>query len=150
MTKEQNVNDQPESTDLPEAVLAGDDRVPINWDTDPLQIQRNIVERIFKADSVDEVFNVYAGDATASIENKVFRVTGVDFAPYESEHGVIPMAHVTGAVAGEGEEMTWRTTSTSIVAMLAQLTALGAWPLDVRVVGAKTRGNFKAYHLEKA
>jgi hypothetical protein len=60
------------------------------------------------------------------------------------------MAHVDGTLEGDGEITSWRTTSTSIVAMLAKLHALQAFPLKVRIVGSKTRGNFMAYHLEKA
>jgi hypothetical protein len=122
-----------EERNVPEAVLANDDRIPIDWNTDPLAVQRKIVDRIFKAQT-----------------NKVFTVLEVSFAPYESEHGVIPMAHVDGTLEGDGEITSWRTTSTSIVAMLAKLHALQAFPLKVRIVGSKTRGNFMAYHLEKA
>ena len=64
--------DEPEN--LPDAVLSGDDRIPIDWNTDPLTVQRKIVDRIFKATTVDEVFEVYAGDATAALENRVFNV----------------------------------------------------------------------------
>jgi hypothetical protein len=126
-----------EERNQPEAVLANDDRIPIDWNTDPLAVQRKIVDRIFKA-------------ATSALANKVFTVLEVSFAPYESEHGVIPMAHVDGTLEGDGEITSWRTTSTSIVAMLAKLHALQAFPLKVRIVGSKTRGNFMAYHLEKA
>jgi hypothetical protein len=145
-------NDLPddEGTNLPDAVLANDDRIPIDWNTDPLAVQRKIVDRIFKASTVDEVFEVYAGDSTAALRNKVFTVLEVSFAPYESERGVIPMAHVDGTLEGDGEITSWRTTSTSIVAMLAKLHALQAFPLKVRIVGNPTRGNFTAYHLEKA
>jgi len=139
-----------EERNQPEAVLANDDRIPIDWNTDPLAVQRKIVDRIFKAQTVDEVFEVYEGDATSALANKVFTVLEVSFAPYESEHGVIPMAHVDGTLEGDGEITSWRTTSTSIVAMLAKLHALQAFPLKVRIVGSKTRGNFTAYHLEKA
>jgi hypothetical protein len=139
-----------EGTNLPDAVLANDDRIPIDWNTDPLAVQRKIVDRIFKASTVDEVFEVYAGDSTAALRNKVFTVLEVSFAPYESERGVIPMAHVDGTLEGDGEITSWRTTSTSIVAMLAKLHALQAFPLKVRIVGNPTRGNFTAYHLEKA
>ena len=138
-----------EERNVPEAVLANDDRIPIDWNTDPLAVQRKIVDRIFKAQTVDEVFEVYEGDATSALANKVFTVLEVSFAPYESEHGVIPMAHVDGTLEGDGEITSWRTTSTSIVAMLAKLHALQAFPLKVRIVGSKTRGNFMAYHLEK-
>jgi hypothetical protein len=145
-------NDLPddEGDNLPEAVLANDDRIPINWNTDPLAVQRKIVDRIFKASTVDEVFEVYAGDATAALANKVFNILEVSFSPYESEHGVIPMAHVDGTLEGDGEITSWRTTSSSIVAMLAKLQTLQAFPLKVRIVGSRTRGNFTAYHLEKA
>ena len=139
-----------EERNQPEAVLANDDRIPIDWNTDPLAVQHKIVDRIFKAQSIDEVFEVYAGDATSALANKVFTVLEVSFAPYESEHGVIPMAHVDGTLEGDGEITSWRTTSTSIVAMLAKLQQLQSFPLKVRIVGAKTRGNFTAYHLEKA
>jgi hypothetical protein len=135
---------------LPDAVLAGDDRIPIDWNTDPLAVQRKIVDRIFKASNVDEVFGIYAGDSTASMANKTFNILEVSFAPYESEHGVIPMAHVGGLVGDTGEITSWRTSSTSIVAMLAKLRQLEAFPLLVRIVGSKTRGGFTAYHLEKA
>ena len=47
-----------EERNLPEAVLSGDDRIPIDWNTDPLAVQRKIVDRIFKASTVDEVFEV--------------------------------------------------------------------------------------------
>jgi len=145
-------NDLPddEGDNLPDAVLANDDRIPIDWNTDPLAVQHKIVDRIFKAQSIDEVFEVYAGDATSALANKVFTVLEVSFAPYESEHGVIPMAHVDGTLEGDGEITSWRTTSTSIVAMLAKLHQLEAFPLKVRIIAAKTQGGFKAYHLEKA
>ena len=149
MTKQTDLPDD-EGDNLPDAVLANDDRIPIDWNTDPLAVQHKIVDRIFKAQSIDEVFEVYAGDATSALANKVFTVLEVSFAPYESEHGVIPMAHVDGTLEGDGEITSWRTTSTSIVAMLAKLQQLQAFPLKVRIVGAKTRGNFTAYHLEKA
>jgi hypothetical protein len=141
---------QDEGPALPEAVLSGDNRIPINWDVDPLSVQRSIVDRIFKAQTVDEVFEVYAGDATAALENKVFNILEVSFSPYESERGVIPMAHVDGLVEGTDEITSWRTTATSIVAMLAKLHQLQAFPLKVRIVAAKTQAGFKAYHLEKA
>jgi hypothetical protein len=145
-------NDLPDAGDsnLPDAVLAGDDRIPIDWNTDSLAVQRKIVDRIFKASNVDEVFEVYAGDATAALENKVFNILEVSFAPYESERGVIPMAHVDGTLEGDGEITSWRSTSTSIVAMLAKLHQLQAFPLKVRIIAAKTQSGFKAYHLEKA
>jgi hypothetical protein len=145
-------NDLPddEGTNLPDAVLANDDRIPIDWNTDPLAVQHKIVDRIFKAQSIDEVFEVYAGDATSALANKVFTVLEVSFAPYESEHGVIPMAHVDGTLEGDDEITSWRSTSTSIVAMLAKLHQLEVFPLKVRIVAAKTQGGFKAYHLEKA
>ena len=149
MTKQTDLPDD-EGDNLPDAVLANDDRIPIDWNTDPLAVQHKIVDRIFKAQSIDEVFEVYAGDATSALANKVFTVLEVSFAPYESEHGVIPMAHVDGTLEGDGEITSWRTTSTSIVAMLAKLQQLQAFPLKVRIVGSKTRGNFTAYHLEKA
>jgi hypothetical protein len=149
MTKQ---NDLPgdEGTNLPEAVLSGDDRIPIDWNTDPLAVQRKIVDRIFKAQTVDEVFEVYTGDATAALENKVFTILEVSFAPYESEHGVIPMAHVDGLLEGTDEITSWRSTSVSIVAMLAKLHRLQAFPLKVRIVAEKSKGGFKPYHLEKA
>ena len=145
-------NDLPddEGDNLPDAVLANDDRIPIDWNTDPLAVQHKIVDRIFKAQSIDEVFEVYAGDATSALANKVFTVLEVSFAPYESEHGVIPMAHVDGLLEGTDEITSWRSTSTSIVAMLAKLHQLEAFPLKVRIIAAKTQGGFKAYHLEKA
>ena len=139
-----------EERNQPEAVLANDDRIPIDWNTDPLAVQRKIVDRIFKAQTVDEVFEVYAGDATAALENKVFNILEVSFAPYESERGVIPMAHVDGLLEGTDEITSWRSTSTSIGAMLAKLHQLEAFPLKVRIIAAKTQGGFKAYHLEKA
>ena len=139
-----------EERNLPDAVLANDDRIPIDWNTDPLAVQRKIVDKIFKASTVDEVFEVYAGDATAALENKVFNILEVSFSPYESEHGVIPMAHVDGLLEGTDEITSWRTTSTSIVAMLAKLHQLQAFPLKVRIVAAKSKGGFKPYHLEKA
>jgi hypothetical protein len=60
------------------------------------------------------------------------------------------MAHVDGTLEGDDEITSWRSTSTSIVAMLAKLHQLEVFPLKVRIVGSKTRGNFTAYHLEKA
>jgi hypothetical protein len=84
------------------------------------------------------------------LENKVFNILEVSFAPYESERGVIPMAHVDGLLEGTDEITSWRTTSTSIVAMLAKLHQLQAFPLKVRIVAAKSKGGFKPYHLEKA
>src|ERR1039458_8191467 len=149
MTK---ATDQPDAGDsnLPDAVLAGDNRIPIDWNTDRLAVQRKIVDRIFKASNVDEVFGIYAGDSTASMANKTFCILEVSFAPYESEHGVIPMAHVASLVGDTGEIASWRTSASSIVAMLAKLHQLEAFPLSVRIVGSKTRGGFTAYHLEKA
>ena len=149
MTKQTDLPDD-EGDNLPDAVLANDDRIPIDWNTDPLAVQRKIVDKIFKASTVDEVFEVYAGDATAALENKVFNILEVSFSPYESEHGVIPMAHVDGLLEGTDEITRWRTTSTSIVAMLAKLHQLQAFPLKVRIVAAKSKGGFKPYHLEKA
>jgi hypothetical protein len=84
------------------------------------------------------------------LENKVFNILEVSFAPYESERGVIPMAHVDGLLEGTDEITSWRSTSTSIVAMLAKLHQLQAFPLKVRIVAAKSKGGFKPYHLEKA
>jgi len=150
MTKTAIIDPGDEQENLPEAVLSGDDRIPIDWNTDPLAVQRKIVDQIFKATTVDQVFGIYAGDATASMENRVFNVLEVSFAPYESERGVIPMAHVDGLLEGTDEITSWRTTSTSIVAMLAKLHYLQAFTLKVRIVAAKTQGGFKAYHLEKA
>jgi len=150
MTPAKNDPTADEGDNLPDAVLAGDDRIPIDWNTDPLAVQRKIVDRIFKASNVDEVFGIYAGDSTASMANKTFNILEVSFTPYESEHGVIPMAHVDGLVGDTGEITSWRTSSTSIVAMLAKLHQLEAFPLLVRIVGSKTRGGFTAYHLEKA
>ena len=149
MTKQTDLPDD-EGDNLPDAVLANDDRIPIDWNTDPLAVQRKIVDKIFKASTVDEVFEVYAGDATAALENKVFNILEVSFSPYESEHGVIPMAHVDGLLEGTDEITSWRTTSTSIVAMLAKLHQLQAFPLKVRIVAAKSKGGYKPYHLEKA
>jgi hypothetical protein len=139
-----------EADNLPDSVLAGDDRIPIDWNTDPISVQRKIVDKILNAKTVDELFDVYAGDATSSLENKVFNILEVSFTPYESERGVIPMAHVDGVLEGQDEITSWRTTATSIVAMLAKLHQLEAFPLRVRIVSAKTSSGYKAFHLERA
>jgi len=106
--KEQLMPNQPTpetadgSAHVPEAVLANDDRIPIDWRHGPVVRQRKIVDRIFKARPWTGLRGL-RGRRHQRLANKVFTVLE-ELRPYESEHGVHP--------DGARSTAPWRATAT--------------------------------------
>lgn len=123
---------------------------PVAVELDPEAIQRRILERVFEAKSLDELFGVWSAKTSDQLEGRTFEVRAVRWGEYESERGPIPLAEVSAIDKSSGKDETFVTTAVNLTAFLAQAEAIGELPFTARIAGARTRSGQTSLHFEQA
>lgn len=139
---------------MPEAptteVVAYDQaKFPMLREVDPEAVQARMAAQIFKAETIDDLFGTLNGTLSRDLIGTAIDVRGVEWQPYESDRGIIPLAVVSAVKIETGELVEFATTSTMLVAFLRQAELIEALPFATRIVGKKTKSGNMALNFER-
>lgn len=127
----------------------GDANVKFQERDDPMSVQRDIVQRVMSANSLDELFGNWEVTTSDKLEGKTIKIDSVEFTTYESEDGPIPLARVKGNERPSNDPITFVTTAPNLTSFIARAHQLGALPFTAKIVGNKTSRGFTALHFER-
>ena len=119
-------------------------------DQDPQEVQARFAKRFAAAKTIDDLFSVLEGNTANTLVGRSLKITGVAWAPYESDRGVIPLAVCEAADLKTGEVLEFATTSDQMVLFIRQAEIIGAIPFDAKIASKKTRNGFNALNFERA
>ena len=136
--------------DTSQDLIAYDPKMfPKLLDQDPEAVRARFAKRFANANSIDDLFDVLSGNTTKDLVGRSVRVTGVSWAPYESDRGIIPLAVCDAADLKTGEVLEFATTSESIVHFVRRAELIEAFPFDVKITSTKTRNGYNALNFER-
>ncbi len=118
-------------------------------DQDPQAVRDRFAKRFMAAESIDDLFSVLEGNTTKSLIGKSLRITGVAWAPFESDRGVIPNAICEAVDLGTGEVLEFATTGEQCVLFIRRAELIDAIPFEARIVSKKTRNGYSALNFER-
>ena len=116
---------------------------------DPGDVMARFAERFSQAETLDDLFDALEGNTSKNLVGKKVRVTKVQWAPYESDRGVIPLAICEAVNLTTGEEMEFATTSGVLTMFIRRAEIIGAIPFEARIAGKKTSSGQTALNFER-
>ena len=133
-----------------EEVVAYDPSLfPTLKEQDENDVRLRFAARFQRAETIDDLFNVLQGNTSDKMVGRAVEIRSVEWAPYESDRGVIPLA-VCQAVDGEtGEMLEFATTSDMLTMFVRRAELIGAFPFRARIVEKKTRTGQTALNFER-
>lgn len=130
-----------------EAALASE--FPGIQSVDPEAIMGRMSERIKRAESLDELFDSLAGKSSDQLVGKRFEFRTVNWQPYESQRGTIPLALCEVVDLDTGEPDEFVTTAFMLVHFLRRAQVIGVLPFRARIVEKQTRSGQTALNFER-
>jgi hypothetical protein len=118
-------------------------------EANPEAVRDRLKARFRSAESVDELFDALSGQTSDAMIGRRFEFLGVEWQPYESDSGVIPLATCDVVDLDTGKPTEFVTTATMLVEFLRRVELLGAFPFKARIAGKKTRNNQTALNFER-
>ena len=140
--------DEEPSLGLP-AEIFPTDMWPDTVTTDPTVAQRQIVNRLLAAETVDALFDAMGGQTSDADVGKSFEFVNVEWQAYQADNGVIPLAKCDVVDLSSGEKRGFVTTAVSLTAFIRRVEMLNAFPFRARVTGKRTRSGYTALNFEK-
>lgn len=132
-----------------EVVLYDPALFPALRDQDPQEAQARFVRRFSQARDLDDLFSVLEGNNAKGLIGKAIQIEGVQWAPYESDQGIIPNAICEAIDLDTGEVIEFATTSSMLTHFIRQAELIGAIPFKARIAEKTTRSGRKALNLER-
>lgn len=136
----------PASTEL---VLYDQSMFPGLLDQDPDAVMDRFAARFQAATDLDDLFNVLEGNTGKDLIGHSVDITGVAWAPYESDRGIIPLAICSAVDLGTGEVIEFATTGRVLTYFLRQAQLIEAFPFRARIAGKRTRSGQTALNFER-
>lgn len=133
-----------------ELVLYDQQLFPMLREQDPLEVQARFARRFAQAGSLEDLFRVLEGTSSQDLVGHTVEVRGVQWAPYGSDQGVIPLAICDAVDAGTGEVVEFATTSAMLTLFVRRAELIGAIPFKARITEQTTRSGQKALNFERA
>ena len=131
-------------------VLAYDDKLfPELLSTDPGDVMARFAERFQKAETLDGLFDALEGNLSRSLVGHKVRISSVQWAPYMSDRGVVPLAVCQVTDLATGEETEFATTGGVLTMFIRRAELIGAIPFDAKIVGKKTANGQTALNFER-
>lgn len=146
MTKAEVV-EAPATTDV---VLYDQELFPELLSQDPDEVMARFAQRFVKAESLDDLFNVLEGNTSNAMIGRRLEINRVQWAPYESDRGVIPNAICQAADLDTGELVEFATTGQMLTMFIRRAEIIGALPFRAKIAGRKTRSGQTALNFERA
>jgi len=117
---------------------------------DPMSVQRDIVQRVMSATSLDELFGNWEVTTSDKLEGRTLTILGAEWTTYNSEAGPIPLARVKAEDVREHSTFTFVTTAPNLTAFIARAQQIGALPFTAKIEGSKTARGFTSLHFVRA
>lgn len=116
----------------------------------PEAIQKRIVDRIFAAESMDELFGQWEMLASDQLEGRTFTIDGCEFDIYTPNDGGSPVPLAKVKAREDGKVVQFITTAPNLTTFIARAIQLDGLPFTATIVGSKTRRGFTALHFARA
>lgn len=131
-------NTDPNATVEPVRNFPGSDK-PLKATLSPEEVSNRIASRVMGAGSLDELFDVWEGQASRDLAGRSFEIRSIEWGWYQADTGEIPLAVVDAVDLKTGEETTWPTTARNLVTFLWKAEEMDALPFEARIVGETTK-----------
>lgn len=118
-------------------------------DQDPDRVRERFAARFMQADNIDDLFGVLQGNLSKDLVGRTVKITGVSWAPFESDRGVIPNAICEAVDTATGELIEFATTSEMLTMFIRRAELTGSIPFTARITGKKTRSGQTALNFER-
>lgn len=112
-------------------------------------VTARFAQRFTRAETIDDLFDVLEGNTSKTLVGTKLRLESVQWAPYESDRGVIPNAICKAVNLSTGEEFEFATTSGVLTMFIRRAELIGAIPFEARIAGKKTSNGQTALNFER-
>lgn len=116
---------------------------------DAQEVLKRFARRFEQATGIDDLFGALEGTNSQQLIGKAIEVRAVEWAPYQSDRGMIPLAIVQAADLDTGELTEFATTGAMLCLFLFKWQALGLAPFQARIVGKKTNSGQTALNFQR-
>ena len=131
-------------------VIAYDDKLfPELLQTDRESVMLRFAERFKAAETIDDLFDALEGNLSRSLVGHKVRINSVQWAPYQSDRGVVPLAICQAVDLTTGEETEFATTAGVLTMFIRRAELIGAIPFEARIAGKKTQNGETALNFER-
>lgn len=131
-------------------VLAYDQNLfPELLQTDPESVMERFAQRFMAAESIDDLFDALEGNLSRSLVGHKMCINSVQWAPFQSDRGTIPLAICQAVDLTTGEETEFATTAGVLTMFIRRAELIGAIPFDAKIVGKKTSNGQTALNFER-
>lgn len=142
------MKDEPATTG--ELVLYDRALFPDLLEQDPDAVMARFAARFMRAETIEDLFGVLEGTSSQDLVGRSVEVRGVQWAPYESDRGVIPLAVCDAVDLSTGEAIEFATTGGMLTIFIRRAEIIGAIPFNARITEKTTRSGQKALNFERA
>lgn len=118
-------------------------------DQDPAEVRKRFAARFSQAKDIEDLFDVLEGNTSKDLVGHKLQVTGVAWAPYESDRGIIPNAICQAIELDTGEVIEFATTSEVLTMFIRRAEVIGALPFEAKITAKKTRQGQTALNFER-
>jgi len=133
-----------------DVVLYNRDLFPQLLDQDPAAVRERFAARFMRAETIEDLFDVLEGSTSKDMVGRAVQIRSVQWAPYESDRGVIPLAVCDAADLKTGEVIEFATTGEMLCMFIRRAELVGALPFEARITAKKTRSGQTALNFERA
>lgn len=112
---------------------------PLPSTLDPETIAQAVVNRVMASETVEQMFDVWEGETSDKLVNRVFTILDAEWGWYDSETGPIPLAMVNAVNKETGEVTVFPTTSRNLTAFIFNAQERHLLPFTARIIGEHTR-----------
>ena len=123
--------------------------LPEEMERDPDRVQREIVARMFAADSIADLFDTFEGKNSKQLEGRRFEVQSVKWDIYHADKGDLPLALVSAIDLDTGESIDFPTTAPALTAFIRKCEIAGWLPFRAKITGKLTKGGQTALNFER-
>ena len=112
-------------------------------------IQRDMLSRVYKGNSLDELFDALQGKSSDALVGRSFEIHHVKWDVYNSNNGPLPLAKVTATDLATNVEDEWITTAPMLTVFLKRAEELKLLPFKAKITEKKTRSGQSALNFER-
>ena len=134
----------PVEADTPKSAEAG--LFPTS-DNDPAVATRRMVERVFEAQTLDDLFDSTTGTSSDDLIGHTLDIRSVEWSEYNAENGPIPMATLQAYDETAAKAVEFISTSPMLTAFIRKAELIDQIPFRARIEGKRTRSGQTALNF---
>jgi hypothetical protein len=112
-------------------------------------IQASIVQRVMKAESLDDLFGQWEAKTIDKFEGEIVTIHDAEWGTYNSEQGQIPLARLQLSTRANPTAQEVIATAPNLTAFVFRAQQLDALPFSAKIVGNRTSRGYTALHFER-